>query len=604
MLVELKQKVKIDDIYFAKSQNGCQWRIMDLDIDGKEITTDTTKERDPDFVNLKLVFHPSAALKAIMESVLGHDVTTFNEFDNLKKPDEYGWWPCSGNWLSVARQHIWEWSNDERRLKYARDDVEYTRELYQYFGCPEAGDDDSELAWGVGAIYWRGIAVDIEACRARLLKANDLIEACPINVNAPVTVKQYLHEVCTPLQRMAIPNTSKEVMTAISKWDINVELKKRITLVTDARRAYKEKDLLEKLIIAGRLYVNFKVIGTKSNRMSGGNESFVSRGGSINPQGIKKEGDIRACFRLALVDDTLCGGDFDSFEVSIAEAEWHDNVLREDLKSGKKLHALVGANIYGMSYDEIIATKELSEQDPNGYYARAKRFVFGNMYGAELAKSASVLGLSEEETQEGIKRHEARYPGIRRARERIFEDFAALRQPNGIGTEVVWTEPKEFVESMLGFKRFFKMEYSVIRALFDMARDPGDALKEAGKGLGKVKRRDRLQTVNGALASALYAAAFNLQAKVMRSAANHKIQSPGGQITKNIERRIWDVQPCGVCGWKVMIFNVHDEVMAPCTADVIDQVKSIVNSTVESYRPVIPFISMKWKIGLKNWGEK
>jgi len=604
LLVELKERVKIDDIYFAKSKNGCQWRIIDLDVDGREITTDTSVERDPDFVNLRLTFHPSAALKSIMESVLGHEVTTFDEFDNMKRPEEYGWWPCSGKWIGVARQWIWEWTNDERRLVYAENDVKYTRELYEYFGSPASGDDDSVLAWAVGAIYWRGFSVDIQACREKLLKANDTIEECEINVNSPSEVKRYLHEVCTPLQRMAIPNTSKEVLASISEWDTNVELTKRVASVVHARRACKEKDLLEKLIIAGRLYVNFKVIGTKSNRMSGGNESFVSRGGSINPQGIKKESDIRACFPLALVDMLLCGGDFDGFEISIAEAEWNDANLRIDLQTGKKLHAIVGSSMYNMTYDEVIATKDLGAQDPNGYYSRAKTFVFGNMYGAELQKSSSVLGLSVDETREGIARHEQRYPGIREARERIYEDFAALRQPQGIGTEVVWCEPKRFVESMLGFKRYFAMEYSVIRALFELAREPSDELKEACKGLSKVKRRDRLQTVGGAAASALYAAAFNLNAKVMRSAANHKIQSPGGQITKNVERRIWDIQPVGIHAWVVMVFNVHDEVMAPCKPEVVELVKSIVNSTVESYRDRIPFISMQWKIGLKNWGEK
>ena len=603
----LMDRVTIPDIYFSKGRRGYEWKIVRRTLDGEEIAQNDTideGEVDQQFVNLKLQFNPSTALKAIIESITGKTVDTMDDLGGLSRPKEHGWNPCDGAWLDVAQEWLRHWTNDPRRLKYARNDVIYTRDVYNYFGKPELDDDDSILACAVGAIFWRGFAVDIPAAQNLLRTVEAKIAKAPINVNSSRQVKTYISEKMSGLEKVVLSSTKAEILESISKWSkTNPEVADRAQLVIDARRAYKEKDLLEKVITAGRLYVNFKVIGTKSNRMSGGSESYVSRGGSINPQGIKKGDAIRGIFPLAPSDMVLCGGDFDSFEISIAEAVWNDGNLRADLLAGKKFHALFGANLYNMKYEDVLATKDLSEQDPEGYYARAKRAVFANMYGGQLPKIASILGLDEEETYKGVMRHELRYPGVKESREAIYKNFAALKQPNGIGTEVMWDDPKEFVESFLGFRRYFKMEFSVVRTLFDIARKPPKEFVSLGKGI-KLKRRDRIQTAGGAAASAVYAAAFNLCAKVMRAAANHEIQSPGGQITKKLEVEAWSVQPAGCREWVIMLLNIHDELLATCVPEVIDLVKEKVDTTVESFRPKIPLISMKWKTYLKDWSEK
>src|SRR4029079_19641999 len=107
------------------------------------------------------------------------------------------------------------------------------------------------------------------------------------------------------------------------------------------------------------------------------------------------------------------------------------------------------------------------------------------------------------------------------------------------GSQVVWDEPADYIESFLGFKRYFTLENMICRALFDLARKPPKNWKDCKV---KVVRRDKVQTAGGAVASALYGAAFQSQAANMRAAANHEIQSPGGQITKDVQRRIWNLQ--------------------------------------------------------------
>jgi DNA polymerase I-like protein with 3'-5' exonuclease and polymerase domains len=366
--------------------------------------------------------------------------------------------------------------------------------------------------------------------------------------------------------------------------------------------------------------VNFKVTGTKTNRMAGGSEGYVSKGGSINPQGVKKGDEIRSVFTLCYPEEQLDGGDFDAFEVSIAEAEYNDPGLREVLLSGQKIHGLFAEEIYkvdfardpekylernitAINYNLIMKHKDDNENDFSGWYSRGKKGVFGFMYGAQAKKTAESMQVSEEIAYQGVENLSTRFPGIKRSQEIIYENFAALRQPNGIGSEVIWTEPKTFVESFLGFRRYFVLEFSIIRALYNLSNDLPENILEAGKHL-KVKRRDRLQTGAGAVRSALYSAAFALQSSVMRAAANHKIQSPGGDITKYTQARIWEVQPSGCNIWYVMPLNIHDEVENVCRPEVSERVEGIVKDSVEHFRDKVPLIGMDWKKKLRNWGDK
>jgi hypothetical protein len=157
------------------------------------------------------------------------------------------------------------------------------------------------------------------------------------------------------------------------------------------------------------------------------------------------------------------------------------------------------------------------------------------------------------------------------------------------------------VETFLGFRRYFTLENQVTKALFRLARKPPQAWRDARV---KVVRRDRVQTASGAVASALYAAAFGMQAANMRAAANHEIQSPGGEITKAVQRAIWDIQPTGVHDWLVAPMNVHDEIQCVTHPSVVGQVTTQVRKTVESYRTQVPLIGMTWFESNANWAEK
>lgn len=605
LLTTLKSKIAIPSIYFNKSQHGYEWKVEYLHEDSNEAITPEEMaagaDIDPNFVNIVLRFAPSASLKSIWNSITGEDVTTYDEIAHLPKVEEEAWWPTSGKWLPVAEEYLYHWRNDPRALEYAKKDVVMTRGVDDHFGNPELGDVDSELACAIGAMYWRGYSYDKKKVLSRYKEVKKIVDTAPINVNSPKQVKEWIWASCSPLEKVAVRSTAAEILKKIAdEWPKhNPEAARKAQLVVDVRRAKNELQLLERLLIAGRMYVSYKVIGTKSNRMSGGSESFIKSGGSINPQGIKKGDAIRPLFTLAPDGMILCGGDFDGFEVSIAEAVYNDPLLRAELLSGKKMHGLFGAEIYEMTYDEILATEKNNKEDKNGFYARAKTGFFASLYGAMAEKLSKALWLAVEKTEAGLNRFATKYSKIKETQEKDKENFAALHQSK-LGGKIEWREPKEYVESFLGFRRYFTLEYKIMKCLYELATDPPDELKSIGRGI-KVVRRDRLQTIAGATMSSLFGLAFSLQNKIFRAAMNHKIQSPGGQMTKELQGEIWTVQPSGVGKWLVMPMNIHDELEAPCDPSVISLVRDKVKAKIEKFRERVPLINMDWEMYKHSW---
>ena len=121
---------------------------------------------------------------------------------------------------------------------------------------------------------------------------------------------------------------------------------------------------------------------------------------------------------------------------------------------------------------------------------------------------------------------------------------------------------------------------------------------------GIITRRDRKQTICGSAQSACYATAFALQASNMRAAGNHVIQSPGATITKELQRRIWDLQPSGVADWIVQPMNVHDEIMCPVVPESEAKINNLVSDFVEEMTEKVPLIGMEWGSNYSSWADK
>jgi hypothetical protein len=267
------------------------------------------------------------------------------------------------------------------------------------------------------------------------------------------------------------------------------------------------------------------------------------------------------------------------------------------LQAGKKIHALLAQEYYEKTYEEIMADKDASGK----MYGTAKSGIFGFFYGGDHTTWNKRLGwdlVRAEQTFDGLQ---TRYPGIKEARGRIQSDFCSMVQPGGIGSQVVWNDPADFCETFLGYRRYYTLENKICKALFGLAQAPPKKWKKCEF---KVCRRDRLQSASGAVQSAIFGAAFQIQARNMRSANNHLIQSPGAQITKRMQRRIWDFQPCGAGPWMVAPINIHDEVMCVTHPSIIKQVTRLVQGVVESYRPQVPLIGITWDEDMDHWAGK
>lgn len=684
LLETLERDVHLDGIYFAKRKKaGPCWESRE------RLKRDGSVERG--WRDLLVNFRPSGALKVLAQHALGEtEITVFAEIelDKRHRPVEYGYaptalaastaeqgWACQQDdkgregfaWPGVIGLHIAHWRDSEPARKYARKDVIYLQLLDKHFGYPAPSDDDSILACMVGILRWRGYAIDKPGIEALLAKAEAIVAGSPINVNRPSEVRAYLSDVMDDTEAQFIESTTgKEKLEAIEKsvgkWRKLTEREPcakccaeetpdgylrqakvcmrcgckgylepgehpatvRARELLKIKRAKKEIELYKKLLRAGKLHADFVIIGAKSSRMSGA--------GGVNAQAIKRDKNVRACFQLAWEGYQLCGGDFDGFEVTIAEAVYNDPELRKTLltirecakcngtgqceaKNGPepckqcegegrarmKIHALFGEAAYGIPYDEICA----SEGTLWDMYTRAKSGVFLDMYGGEADRLAKTLGISVEEARRAQLAWQKRFPGIGEARKRIAKMFGCMDQPGGKGTAIFWNEPQDAARTLLGFPRFFTVENRIVESLYNLAETYAargrDSLHEK---VVRDTKTGREQTAEGAAASAVFGAAYGVTASNIRAAGNHEIQGTGAGICKALQRAIWDLQPTGLHILCVAPMNVHDELMCPALPEYIDPIADVVVKIVESFRPQVPLIGMTWFKALGNWSGK
>lgn len=649
---ELNERIKLNPLYFErrKEQLNNPWQVFDI------IDTDTG-EINRALKDIVLKFSPSTALKALAKDILGADVVKFGEIHCDLYPEELAYAPFAEaiephqhwrkTWPAVIDVHIRHWRDNEKAQSYATDDVVYLQKLYPFFGSPVPGDVDSDLACAVAAIRWRGYRVNIEKIKELRTKAVKLAETIHV---APSQVKKMIWPLLDTAERMGTGGSTKmTVLVEMTRWMKDCPecegsppeggcskckgvreivhpaaiIAKKVIL---SRKARKEIELYDKLITAGRLHADFKVIGAMSGRMAGASK--------MNAQGIKSTTEVRSCFPMAWEGMRFPGGDFESFEVVIAAAVYNDKRLYADLtrlnvcsecagvgevkevvagektgnmvicpeckgskQSKQKIHGLFGAVMFDTTYELVVASKG-TEFD---MYKKGKSGVFLKMYGGQKKTFIDRLGITDADAERAEVEWGRKYPDIAKSQQRIVNMFCSMKQPDGIGKKVYWQEPSDFMPSLLGFKRYFTLENRICKVLFDLAEKPPTAWTNLRV---TVRRRDRDQSAAGAVRSALFGAAFQIQAANLRAATNHEIQSTGAGITKEVQHDIWSLQPAGAHEWHVMPMNVHDEILVPCKPELEPEIERRVKAKVDTYKPIVPLISIDWKSGMETWADK
>lgn len=619
---ELESHVVLDDIYFAKAKDksGPRWKIYDIkDHDGVVI---------PDFKDIVLSFKASGSLKNLARHALNipapilfHDI----EVDRQYWPTELGYAPYAnavyrglkefphlfseadhnkrGPWPEVILDHAIHWEYNLKAREYACDDVTYTRRLHlEIFGAVHGGDNDSTLACMVAGCRWHGYSVDLEKIKKLKIAARLKVAKTP---TAPKQAKNYIMAVMEEIDKLGIRgSTKKTILEEIAKTWRNEDgslhpAAVRSQEVLDARQAIKEIEIYDKLLLAGRFHASFIVVGTLSSRMAGSD--------GLNPQGIKHDKYVREAFTLCDPSDNdrvLCGGDFKSFEVSIACTVFDDPDLTATIKSGFKIHAIMAQELYPKyTYEEILKSDGNGSLFPEGdMYDTGKKCIFSKIYFGDEHTWLKKMGVPLEVGGPANLRLMAKYKGIKRSQDKVVADFGALRQPGGIGTRVEWHKPAGYAESFLGFRRFFTLEQQIAKVLFDLAEKPPTAWS---KIKARVARRiERIQTVGGAVRSALYGAAFAIVSGIIRAAGNHYVQSPGAEITKAVQRKLWDLQPVGIGPWIVQPMNIHDELMCPTRKGYELIVQDTAQAAVAEYQDRVPLLAIDWFIGISNWASK
>jgi hypothetical protein len=640
---ELEKRVKLDRIFFAKKKNpfAPQWSVFDI--------TDEDGDIEPNFKDVVLKFAPSSGLKTLAAHALKLPPDSILLFANIEVDKQYlpvedGYSPYAlsigkpgewnGAWPDVIHRHIAHWSTNKLAREYAEKDVDLTRKLYKHFDSPESGDDDSILACMVAACRWKGYKIDVDGIKALRLEAKKKIGAVP---TAPGAAKRWLDQVLSPEEQLFLSkgekfSTKRPVLEKIAEFEdmcekcegegcddckgigkVKAPSAIRARAILDARFSKYEIQFYDKLIQAGRLHADLNVIGALSSRMSGAS--------GLNVQGIKKTKQVRRNFQMAFEDEILLGGDFKSFEVVIAIAVYGDEKLYHDVTTprecykckGKKggctvckdkgvvdpkIHAIMGTFFYPhLTYQQIVE----SDGSDNDYYTKAKSGFFALIYGGESYTLQNRLGVTEDNADKAYEQITRTYPKVGEARQQIKDRFSAMKQVGGIGTRIEWTDPDEYVEEpVLGHRRYYTLENMITKELFNLAQKPPAEWRSMEF---VVTRRDREQKIAGAVSSALYAAAFSVRSGVVRSAQNHQIQSSGAKLCKNLQRRIWDLQPSGISKWIVRPLNAHDEILTPCDPEYKDQVFKVVENFLIEFRQKVKLLAIDFK-QMNNWGEK
>ena len=379
----------------------------------------------------------------------------------------------------------------------------------------------------------------------------------------------------------------------------------RVEHIELIRKHRKRLQLYDKIILAGRAYPDFNVIGAKSGRMSGAS--------GLNFHGIDSSKAVRSLFTFADEGLILSAGDYASQELAIAATTMQDEALMADMESGMSLHGIFGAETYETSYEEIMAAKEIDKR-----YDKSKGGVYAILYGGTFKTVAENMGIDIKIAEAAYNRLCAKYPKMGATRAAVTERFSSMKQdPEG---KIRFFEPAEmFVESVFGFRRYFTTEYAIQKMILEVINNMPQHLKTAGRidhsvtkarsvvsvGYAKVERTEgKFQTLSGAICSAMYGAGFSIQNQIIRASNNHVIQSTGRHLTMGTQSAVWELQPQGIHEFVLTLMSIHDELAVVSKEEVVPRIQEAIERKVEEQRETVPLTSIEWYTGNKSWSEK
>jgi hypothetical protein len=626
----LNKYTRLPDMLFARRNTEVRWATCQCD-DGEA------------WSDVSLKFGPSNALKDVARYVLGVEDTQKigQEFACPDFPYEVGYAPYAallndGDWFHdlydkksdtttsvplwpiLLRAHVEFWTRpDTPQAKYALDDIVLLEKLDDYLGNVDT-DFDSELACQVASVRCAGFEIDRAALKREIASSQSIVDSARLNVDSPLQVRAYVEEALDPMERHVCAEhcdkaTLKKMTTAFILDEVEeccangcprcdgtgsvgpgpMPIVDRCNHILLIRKHKKRLQLYSKLVVAKGAYPSFRVIGTKSGRMSGTD--------GLNYHGIDGSKEIREVFTLAQEGWVVAGGDMNSQELAIAAAVMNDINLENDIGEGKSLHGVFAAAASGIPYDQIMRNKEDKGTPEAAWYKKAKICVYAILYGAAAYNISVTLGITPEEAQNTINEFFEKYPYMAETRKMVKRSLEALRS-DGEGKRLTVVEPKQtYIESCFGFRRSFDVEFEVMGIMIEAMNEVKATLKDYP---GKVIRKENKgeQTLASAAASALYGGVFSLQGKILRAALNHLIQSAGRTVTLRCQKRIWDdVQPIGVHEFRIKIMSVHDEIVTTSPPEYVGVIEEAIAAEMLALCETVPLLSLDWATNVGSW---
>jgi DNA polymerase-1 len=188
--------------------------------------------------------------------------------------------------------------------------------------------------------------------------------------------------------------------------------------------------LLDHLAADGRIHTRFNQTGARTGRLS-----------SADPNLQNQPPYIRDAYR-AKPGYKLKARDQQQLEMRILAHVSADPSLCDAIRTGKDVHSATGANMYGVSYEVIMAAKHKDdigetltkeEKENLSYRKNAKTLNFGIMYGMGPSKLAKSLGVSVEEAKEIIKKYFAAVPRVKE----YFDEVIQEARRNGYSSTIM-----------------------------------------------------------------------------------------------------------------------------------------------------------------------
>jgi hypothetical protein len=528
-------------------------------------------------------------------------------------------------WPELLRDHIEFWNTNPQAVKYALDDITLLRKLDKHLGERDT-DFDGELACQVASCRMAGFTTEADALARAAGHSQEVLDTAEINVDAHLRVREWIADSLDEFEAETIlaDGCNKKVLKKLVSDMVATEreeccgsgcgycggkgyiepgplpVAEKAAHVLKVRKHKKRKQLFDKLAVAQGAYPSFRVIGTKSGRMSGAD--------GLNYHGIDGSKDIREIFTLAGPGEIVCGGDMNSQELAIAAAVMNDDALARDIETGRSLHGEFASTILNVPYEQVMAGKEDKGSPEGQAYAKAKVCIYAMLYGAAAYNISVTLGCSEAEAQSKMDRFFEKYPHMKSTRKFVTASLQCLSSDGG---KIHVTRPdQDSIKSLFGYTRSFEIEMSVIRSIVDAMEfiraqsnsDAGNVSFLSLKQSKVIRKKDREQTALGACMSALYGAAFSLQGKIQRAALNHLIQSAGRTCTLRVQKRIWDdVQPVGVGEFRVKLMSVHDEIVTVSKPEYAKPIEQAVYAEMQALTGQVPLLSLDWATDVGSW---